>query len=861
MEPWPFACREEMLRQVVSSVKRGRNVVIAGAPGVGKTRLAAEVLQSAPAKRGLRAIARATAAAAGIPFGAIAHLLPAANPGEGRNPLHWAADAVTGSQPGTGPLLLWVDDAHLLDSGSAAVVHLLAHTDRARLLVTLRTGATVPDAVTALWKDDLADRMDLPPFDTASVSRLLVAALEGLIAEDTVRRLSEASAGNVLFLRELVMSALEAGTLVNAAGVWRLTGRLPLSHRLADLLDERTGQLDDPTREVLSYVALGEPVGLALLHRLTTPAAVERAEAVGAIVSYVDGGRDMVRLAHPLYGELVRKRSGMLADRRRLAALADMTESVGARRREDALRIAVWRLDSGAAKPDVLTIGCQFAWAAQDYPLARRLGRAAVAGGGGVESAIVLAQVLNDCDRFAEAEELLARFWDERCDPQTAAKLVLARAHALCWGLGQPDAALALLDGVEEDDEIRLMRMRIVGTSQGRWAQAAAIGESILRSPSTPMVAAHARTEQCWLMLYLGRPLDATRLAEEVLADREIWQDRYPQWTGDMLTLIIQASQSIGDLDVFDRAVARAERDVGRSEVFANTVMVNRGIAAVLRGRVATGVRLLREAESYEPSRSRAMAGMSELARALAYLGDVDGATQALGVGQERLFVFRRHKVPFGVRLAVPWIRAASGDVAGAIAECRAAVGFLRDEGAVRRELTALHDAVRLGDAAFAAGRLAEIALSYQGDLAPLYADHARAAADGVGRALDRVAGRFEAMGRLLNAAETFAQAAQAHEAAGRAASARASAGHANVLTSQCEGAMTPALLSLNVPQLTARELEVGRLVAGGLTSAQVAQRLTLSVRTVDNHLGSIYAKLGISRRDQLRQVLGRLPE
>jgi DNA-binding NarL/FixJ family response regulator len=48
---------------------------------------------------------------------------------------------------------------------------------------------------------------------------------------------------------------------------------------------------------------------------------------------------------------------------------------------------------------------------------------------------------------------------------------------------------------------------------------------------------------------------------------------------------------------------------------------------------------------------------------------------------------------------------------------------------------------------------------------------------------------------------------------------------------------------------LTARELEVLRLVAEGLTDAQVAERLILSRRTVSTHLSSIYSKLQVSSR------------
>jgi predicted ATPase/DNA-binding CsgD family transcriptional regulator len=48
---------------------------------------------------------------------------------------------------------------------------------------------------------------------------------------------------------------------------------------------------------------------------------------------------------------------------------------------------------------------------------------------------------------------------------------------------------------------------------------------------------------------------------------------------------------------------------------------------------------------------------------------------------------------------------------------------------------------------------------------------------------------------------------------------------------------------------LTLREVEVLRLIAGGLTDAQVADRLVLSVRTVHSHVRSIYRKLGVSSR------------
>jgi DNA-binding NarL/FixJ family response regulator len=51
---------------------------------------------------------------------------------------------------------------------------------------------------------------------------------------------------------------------------------------------------------------------------------------------------------------------------------------------------------------------------------------------------------------------------------------------------------------------------------------------------------------------------------------------------------------------------------------------------------------------------------------------------------------------------------------------------------------------------------------------------------------------------------------------------------------------------------LTAREQEVARLVAEGLTNKEIAARLQLSVRTVESHVRHVLARLGFANRTQL---------
>jgi len=82
--------------------------------------------------------------------------------------------------------------------------------------------------------------------------------------------------------------------------------------------------------------------------------------------------------------------------------------------------------------------------------------------------------------------------------------------------------------------------------------------------------------------------------------------------------------------------------------------------------------------------------------------------------------------------------------------------------------------------------------------------------------------------------------------------------GHSTLvrLLEDCEKTRTPALSGLAPDPLTRREREVALQAARGLTSAEIARRLTLSIRTVENHLQRGYAKLGVANREELRLVL-----
>jgi hypothetical protein len=248
--------RRDELTFVSEALERG-GCVIAGVAGVGKSRLAAEAAMShgAPVVRVV-----ATTAAASIPFGAFGHLVASVETtAVGAIPAY--VEALRRHASAERPTLL-VDDAHLLDEASAALVLTARESEAARVLVTLRRGEAAPDAITALWKERRLDRLDLEPLARGELRALVESHLGGSADADVHARVLSLTEGNPLYAHELLIDARRSGALAKADGRWQWTGKPPEMVRLRDLIDAHTSDLSSESRLALELLAVGAPLGL-----------------------------------------------------------------------------------------------------------------------------------------------------------------------------------------------------------------------------------------------------------------------------------------------------------------------------------------------------------------------------------------------------------------------------------------------------------------------------------------------------------------------------------------------------------------------------------------------------------------------
>ena len=410
---WPLVGRTEILDQARQDLRRGdlSGVILAGPAGVGKTRLAAEIAEHGAAAGFHVERAIASQSARGIPFGALAPLLPPAALAVERGiaMLGQATEALM-QRSGGQRFLLLVDDAQWLDDASALLFQQLVSARTVFAVASVRTGEPAPDAVQAVWKNGLCDRVDVGPLNRAETKDLLEQVLGGQVEGAALQQLWDASEGNLQYLRELVLAGVDAGTLVDDAGLWRTVGAISPSERLQDLVGERLAGLDDDEVATLELVAFGEPLGVDVLAGLVGSDALVRLERKGLVETAMDGRRFEATLAHPVHGEVVRERTPLTRARQVQRQLADAVESHDNRRRIDVLKVALWRVEAGGStSPELLIAAARQAGFAHDLQTALRLANAAHDIEATFASGQIIADSLYSLGRSDETEQRAGR--------------------------------------------------------------------------------------------------------------------------------------------------------------------------------------------------------------------------------------------------------------------------------------------------------------------------------------------------------------------------------------------------------------------------------------------------------------------
>jgi DNA-binding CsgD family transcriptional regulator len=834
--------------------------VLGGKPGVGKSRLAREAVAAAADDGWSTRYVAATASGRSIPLGAFAQ---------------WADDvdgsplaltrrvirALTAGDDGK-RLLVFVDDAHLLDELSALVVHQLVLRRAAVVIATVRTGQHAPDAMTSLWKDGLLRRLELQPLSSGESDDLLRSTLGLPPDRDCADRMWRLTAGNVLFLRQLVEQEEAAGRLVHENGRCRWLGSPEISPSLVDVVEQQFRGIDADVRDVVDLVAVAEPIEWHSLTRLADKTAIEDAEQNELIRT----SGDAVYVGHPMYAEVRMKKCGAVRLRhlRGLVASA-MTDGSGP---ANTVRRALLWLESDLPRdPQLFASAAKAASSLLDFDLAARLSRAADEAGVGVEARVVLAYNLVMSQKGNDAAEVIDSIATEEVSDTAFINDVVLRAANLLWPLRSPQESWRVIDEALD---------QATGPRTGQLLAFRA-NQLVLAARPAEVVDMMATADYGTLDGY-G---ETVRLCAETLALAEVGRTDDAVVKAAACHQVLDSSQqgsflsqSLTEFHTFGLSVtgriqeATRVAEVHRSNCAAMPATA-RLMAAAIAGAVALSAGDLTSALRDLPAEIASEDADLVLAnsfyrfqllrvQALARTGDAVAATEA-----SRIATANRHPtyalVESNALLAEAWLATARQRIPQACEFARQAAEFAHDHGQLAREVLCLQTSLQFDDTSVAP-RLTELANLVDGPRAPLVARYAGALDAREPDQLMGVSMDFEAMGDLLAAADAAAQAATEHHRADHIGSAMSAASRAAALAAKCGGASSPAIAAAHVVEpFSRREHEVAVMVAKGLTTREIADALQLSMRTIENHIYRASSKAGVVKRSELADLVRNL--
>jgi DNA-binding CsgD family transcriptional regulator len=841
-------------------------IVVYGAAGVGKSRIAREALSVGESQGRECRWAVGTSSARAIPLGAF-NTWAQSSVTDTVQLLGGVIESLTAASSGA-TVVVGVDDVHLLDDLSTFVVHQIVQRRAAKVVLTVRDGEPIPAAVQEIWKGSRFDRLDVQPLSLNETTALLSATLAGSVDPEAAQRLWNLTRGNVLYLRNIVEQEVADGRLVQQQGYWRWIGDPVMPPGLVELIESRIGALPGPVSDVVDVLAVGEPIELAALGRITEPAAVEEADTRGLITLEPVVGGVEVRVAHPLYGE-VRRRRAPPTKMRRLRGL--VASELAMSDHHDDIQVVVRRatlnLDSDLTPDaDLLVRAAQGAVWLADLPLADRLADAAVRAGAGPEPNFVRAHALSWLGRGEEADAVLAEIRSSQLTAGEQARLAFLRASNMLWALGDPPRAKELIDNASGTTRLKARSYIDAFLTVYRFAMdqpdAATQASKNLALGELPAVVG---AEIAWVLATIaadaGRTADAVTVADAgyTAATRSFDAPHMRFNIADSHVSALLLSGQIGDaLEVAEHVRKQAADLPGAARLLGPAVA---GRAALGAGHLHSACALLEQA-AVGLSATQALGWGYRYhiprATALAIRGSTDEAAAALAALDKLRRPFRL--LDYELSLARAWVAAGQGAVSEAISLLLSAAERAAANGQFAAEVICLQTATQFGDRT-SAPRLCELKAIVEGPRVALAARFAVALRDGDAGELASVSEDFERMGDLVAAVDAAAIAALVYRSLDRRGSTLGSSTRAHALAEQ-HGAQTPALRHATEPlPLTDREAEIVMLIGEGLSNRAVAERLTLSVRTVESHIYRAMLKTGTTSRDELAALLrGRRP-
>jgi DNA-binding CsgD family transcriptional regulator len=768
-------------------------------------------------------------------------------------------------------LVVVVDDAQLLDPLSATLVNQLAAGRSARLIVTIRSGEPVLDAVTALLKERLLLTVHVDPFTREQTGLLAGAVLGGPVESRLIDELFERSAGNLLLLRGFLTAGRESGALVRTEDGWQLRGPLHADRELYDLLEFQLRSLAPEELEVVEVLATAELLGWEILREICDADAMASLERRGLIQLVADGSHTLAQLNHPMLGEAATRHAGVVRSRQLNGILAQALqkhERAGRRSQlsdlRGRIRLAQFMMRSDLEPDlDVVIEAAADALAMSNVALSEELARFAVDRGGGLRAALVLAEAVSWQGRGEEADSVLVDAEPGGGDEWLIARWGCLRAANLVWGCGDVEAATRVLTEVKKhvasEAGIHLINALEVsiGFFCGDVETTIELGPSVCESGLLPIATVWAAVATCGALVAVGRFSEVRRIADVGLRAAALCKAGSQRFAIGVAEVMVAtaAGDDCAAERVWKRYAALAT-GLPTAEAMAGAML---GLVQLTRGELPSACAAFTNsvavfAQGFPSPWLVLVAALHTQAEGVR--GDSAAAAAALRRAEK---AYGPHVAVFlpELELARAWERASAGDTTAAQTHAVQAAQIARAGGMHAAEMRARHAAVCFGDRS-QAGRLEKLASILGTALAEAVTDHARGLAQHDGDLLDAAAHRFADLGALAFAADASAHAAGEHARRGERRKEFESSTWAHALASQC-GLRTPALEAAARPlPFSGRERQIVTLVAAGLSNRQIADRLVISVRTVEGHLYRLFTKLGINNRDQLIHLITR---